>query len=234
MIKLLILAFLAVTISSNKIRGIEQVGQVGPDQTKVDNFIQIINKKNVCLSLTGCRSYGVNNKYFDLGCAECDPEYILMQDVYTMGICIKGDEPKNCVVKAQDPFRYFGQPFCYRCATEYYLSSDSLKCIKRSKKTKVKHCIAYSADGSGDISCEGCKSGYTLMEDGKCKKGVQVPNCLSGEIINEKHVCFSCDNNTIGVYDLGFDVYSECLTCREFQCKSASPIVRESCEKNQH
>jgi hypothetical protein len=234
MMKLLFAAFLATTTFASKIRGVEQFEQVGPiahDQTNADNFIQIINKNNVCFDIAGCNTYQVNNKYFGYGCGECEPEYILIEDIYTVGICIKSEEPKNCVVKAQDPFRYFGQPFCYRCETGYYLSSDSLECIKRKKKSNIKHCTAYSADGSGDISCQACKTGYTLNDDGKCKKGVKVAGCLSGEIIEGKHVCSICDRNTIGVYDLGYDVFSECLTCNEFQCKAASPIVRETCDK---
>jgi hypothetical protein len=216
----------------------ERPEQEGPEQNEKPEHQPICKgrDKEGCFRFKNCvYNQVVPVTYSDYGCSVCERDYQLQEDVNTSWVCIRSDEPRNCLIKAINALTHGGKPFCYECERGYFLSEDGLTC-KRLPKHKhfrlVRNCESYVKKDK-KISCSGCKKGYTLTEKGKCKKGCQIEGCKNCQIIKGKHYCITCDRGTIGVYDVQIELYLECLTCNTWQCRLLTEEAQQCCRRGE-
>lgn len=116
-----------------------------------------------------CRTYND----FDGQCLSCYSGFALNQ-----GKCVKDNVKGGC-----SSFDSDGK--CSKCATGFYLNSNS-ECAQVDAQ-----CAKFNF---GSNLCEGCYSGYTLLE-GKCEvakvnEEFEVKNCVAYNLNNKCIQCF--------------------------------------------
>ena len=225
--KISLLTIIALVIQTFAIK--VQGGKHDNDCHKT-NFLDLVGKHNVCVKINNCKLYQVNPMNTAYGCSQCNKGFLLEEDEFGAGICIKSNKPKNCIWKARNPLTHGGKEFCYNCQKNYYVSKNDLKCIPLCKKDKIKKCVYYQENDNGKVVCEGCKSGWTVSECGtKCIEGCSVDNCDSCSIVKGQTYCFQCKKDFIGVYDVSMDVYTKCMTCKEWRCLLLTDKAQQCC-----
>ena len=200
-------------------------------------FIEIVRQENACYRFNNCLTYQVTPELFnDYGCSVCEPGYQLQEDINGSGVCVRNKKPSHCVQRAINPFTHDGKDFCYQCKKGFVLSYDALKCFPTCELVKkVDNCVSYSQNENGSVVCQSCKTGFTVSEDGsKCIEGCPIENCQTCLILNEKTYCYNCDNGRIGTWDVKLQVYTTCLSCRDWQCHLLTGDAQKCCFNEKH
>ena len=196
----------------------------------------IFRQENACYRFNNCVFYQVTPQFNDYACSQCEYGYQLQEDANQGGVCVREKKPSHCVWKAINPASHDGKRFCYQCKRGYVLSADGFRCYPMCELVpKVENCESYIQLEDGSVVCQSCKAGFTVTEDGRqCLEDCKLENCDSGAIVKGETYCFSCNKGAIGVWDTTLQVYTSCITCRDWQCHLLTGDAQKCCFERKH